>query len=313
MLFDFLSYLYSITYCVNFTNEKRNRIRKLLNNIIARLCLSVTRMLRNTIDYPNSPLVEGNGVIVSLTSFPKRFPDLKYTLRTILRQSVRPEKIVVNLTVQECPNGFNDIPDYLKEFIELGVEYRFRPKNIKPHCKYFFIMQEYINTDKLIVTMDDDILYRSNVIESLLALHESNPDCICARIVRRISFKDGVPISYENWDIYNPYRKGHDLVAMGFGSVLYPVGLFRKSDLFNFERIYRLCLNADDLWLKANEVMLGVPVVTGAFETPDMALKSSSICNLSAENVQKSSNDIQWEAINAELDIYSRIILSLNR
>ena len=203
MLFDFLSYLYSITYCVNFTNEKRNRIRKLLNNIIARLCLSVTRMLRNTIDYPNSPLVEGNGVIVSLTSFPKRFPDLKYTLRTILRQSVRPEKIVVNLTVQECPNGFNDIPDYLKEFIELGVEYRFRPKNIKPHCKYFFIMQEYINTDKLIVTMDDDILYRSNVIESLLALHESNPDCICARIVRRISFKDGVPISYENWDIYN--------------------------------------------------------------------------------------------------------------
>lgn len=304
--FDILNNLYEKCYSKNFSIENRYSLVRIVNNTIAKVLRKIIRSMVGNIDIPEEPLSAGSGVIVSITTFPKRFNYLKYTIFSLLRQSVRPEKIIINLTQPECPNGMRDLPEDLAVLAKYGVVFEFRPENLKPHGKYFYTMQEY--PEKLIVTCDDDILYRKDTLKELLELHKAHPDCICSRRVRKIPFNNGCNEPYNTWSLYNNEVKGHGYLAVGVAGVLYPAKLFVGSRMFDIPEIKRLCLNADDLWLKAHEVLLGIPVVTGKFTAPDITMETSVVNALSANNVGKSANDVQWEALNTEYGINKKIL-----
>lgn len=72
-------------------------------------------------------------VIVSLTSYPKRFPTLPVTLKSLLLQSHKPDKIVVYL---DCDK--TELTDELLSIQRYGVTFAFVAENLKPHLKYFF-------------------------------------------------------------------------------------------------------------------------------------------------------------------------------
>lgn len=309
MYIDKLNNLYEQVYSVDF------KIQNKLNPIRI-VCTCVAKILRKLIltrvydiDIPISTIGHSN-IVVSITTFPQRFSSLKYTIISILRQSVKPERIIINLTKKECPNGLNDIPEELKCLQKYGVVYEFRDEFLKPHGKYYYTLQEYRN--KLVITFDDDIFYRNSAIEELLELHQANPECVCARLVRKIEYEKGVNKPYNEWPVYNNNVKGHEFVALGFGGVLYPAYLFNDSNLFNLDDIKKLALNADDLWLKVNEVLLNIPVVTGKFKAPDVDLATGSVSALSADNVAKSRNDMQWDALDEAYDINKKILKQLS-
>lgn len=309
--FDTLNYLYEKFYSVNFSISYRFSLVRIVGNTIAKMLRRLIRMKAATMDYPTIPLSDGSGVIVSITSFPKRFKYLRYAILSLLRQSVRPEKIIVNLTKPECPNGMRDLPANLAELEKYGVSFEFRDECLKPHGKYFYVLQEYPN--KLIVTCDDDIIYRKDTIKELVELHMKNPGCVCSRRVRKITFDNNQNDPYNTWSLYNNGVKGHEYLAVGVAGVLYPANLFVGSDMFNIPNIKKLALNADDLWLKAHEVLLDIPVVTGVFTAPDIAMEASCVKALSANNVGKSANDIQWEALDQEYGINAKIIAKRNQ
>lgn len=197
-------------------------------------------------------------VIVSLTSYPDRFATLHLVLKSIMNQTVKPNKIILYL------DDYVKYEDLTKEMIKLqsyGLSIMFRGLDIKSHKKYYHAMKEYSND--IIITIDDDCIYQRNLIETLLKCHKKYPEAICARRCHEIIFDEkGKPYSYIKWNMESkrylePCMK---LVATGVGGVLYPPRCLPEI-AFDVEMIKNLALYQDDLWLKYVQIYNQIYVV----------------------------------------------------
>lgn len=227
-------------------------------------------------------------VIVSLTSFQPRFKNIHWCLKSLLLQSYKPDRIVVWFG--------NDVTEdmltpEMRELEQYGIEYRFdNEKNLMPHKKYFYAMQE--EPESVIITVDDDAVYAKNTIESLINTHKKYPDAVCARRVHKIErSSDGAILSYNLWkkEYKSEKKPSFDLVAVGVGGVLYPPHCLFK-DAFDTEKIQQLCLRADDLWLKYMETLNHVKVVWVKCFLPHPP-SLEGIDSLNEENVLDGKND----------------------
>lgn len=199
-----------------------------------------------------------DGVIISLTSYPARLKNLHIVIRSLLKQKVSPEKIILYLGTDTKET---DIPDQLNKLKKYNFEIRFGYEDIKPHKKYYFAMQEF--PDSTIITVDDDLIYDKNLVGDLLACAQKNPGCVCARRVNLIT-KDTngqlTPYSKWLWEYNGITEPSHALIATGCGGVLYPSHILPK-DTFDLPAIKNNCLNTDDIWLKFMELKNDVKVV----------------------------------------------------
>lgn len=198
-------------------------------------------------------------IIVSLTSYPPRFQNIYMCLKSLLLQTVKPDKIIVWFG---CDTGENDLTDGMKKLQQYGIEFRYdHQNNLKPHKKYFYAMKEYPND--IVITVDDDAVYPSDTVASLMNSYHRHPNAVSARRVHKITFApDGNVKPYSSW--IKEYRKDRkenmDLIAVGVGGVLYPPHCLDKR-AFEKNEIEKLCLGADDIWLKCMEILNGTKVV----------------------------------------------------
>lgn len=251
------------------------------------------------------PLVDNGSLpFVSLTTFPKRLPNLWMVLYCIFRQTVRPAKIVVTLIEEEFPEGKTQLPSTLRYFEDKGVEFLFEKENLRPHNKYFYCRQKYPNRD--VITIDDDLLYYPNTIERLLELHCQYPNSVCTNRGTRILWDENGFYSYLKWEnVLNNYGPSLDLVAMGYSSVFYPTS-FQSNLLYDTPLIKELALGTDDLWLKAIEVMMEVGVVKGKYYAHPMTLPTSQKIALQARNNSNTNNgnDTNWKKLNDKFELF---------
>ena len=201
-----------------------------------------------------------NKIIVSITSIPSRFTSLYLCLETIMRQSLKPDKIILYLG----NNTKNmELPQNLKKMKKRGLTIEYRDdKELKPHTKYFYAMQEHPND--IIITFDDDILYNKNVIKMLYESYLKFPNEVSAIRVHKITFNQDKINKYKNWIMEYKGKDtlipSHYLCATGVGGVLYPPHIMPK-ETFNKENIKNLSLSADDLWLKVMQIKYKIKVV----------------------------------------------------
>lgn len=234
-------------------------------------------------------------IIVSLTSYPGRFAHIHTALKSIMLQTVKPDKIIVWLDEDVERDKFT--PKML-ELEQYGIEYRMMPGDLKPHKKYFHAMQEY--PDDIIITVDDDLIYPKDVIESLLKTHERYPKAVCARRVHKITKKPNGEIApYNDWlgEYCGCDTPSHTLVATGVGGVLYPPHcLYEKT--FDEKLIMELSLKADDIWLKFMELLNGTYVVWAPCKIPmpDLIEKEQKT-SLKSENVGQNRNDVYFTKV----------------
>ena len=197
-------------------------------------------------------------IILSLTSFPFRFPTLHICLNSLLHQIVKPDKIIVWL------DDYVEEKDFTEEMIKLkdyGVEYRKVPVDLKPHKKYFWALQEF--SDCIVITVDDDLLCPKTLISSLIKSYEKYPRCISARRVQKILWdEENNLLPYNKWKWYyiKSIKPRFDLLATGVGGVLYPPHIL-PEETFDIDKICNLSLHADDIWLKFMELKNDIPVV----------------------------------------------------
>lgn len=228
-------------------------------------------------------------VIVSLTSFPARFDKIHLTLKSLLLQSEKPDKIMVYLGSDSSRDFFT------KEMLELeqyGVEYRIdTDRNLKSHKKYFYAMQDFV--DDVIVTADDDVYYPSNWLACLLNSYKRYPNAVSARRVHLMK-KNGADFArYNLWEdqcrrVTSP---SFALIATGCSGILYPPHCLSKF-AFDEALMKDLCFEADDIWLKCMEVLNGTPVVWAKnWEVDLLDVASSQQGALSSLNVDCSKND----------------------
>lgn len=261
------------------------KIERKINNFIGKkIYRAVTKM---QLEYGLSKNEES--IVVSMASYAKRYKTIAPTLKSLINQSHKPDRIIVWLDDDKPENV---ITDEMREFEKYGIEYRYTNDNLMPHKKYFYSMQEFKNS--IIITVDDDLIYSKDLIESLIKMHEKYPNCICARRVHKMKFDtEGNIQPYKSWEYeYRGEKKpSHFLCPTGGGGVLYPATMFSK-ETFEIDKIKELCWRADDIWLKLMELKMGIKTVwvptcyVMPYET-----KGSQETALNTRNTNQGEND----------------------
>lgn len=235
-------------------------------------------------------------IVVSLTSFPARFPQLHFVIRSILVQTMKPDKLILYLDQEVNPD---EVPESLKELQKYGFQIEYRAEKIKPHKKYYYAMREY--PDHLIITIDDDIIYPKDLIEGLFLMHQKHPECVIATRAHRMTFDYKGNLDKYNhweWEWWIEGKPSMRLMATGVGGVLYPAHCM-SDKLFDLELIKKLSLNADDLWLKVMQVLVGTKVVVcdRHLKNNRLSVPGTQEVTLNAENVHQNANDIYMQQL----------------
>lgn len=206
------------------------------------------RFVENMIDvnshkYPQKHNLK-NPLIVSLTSFPKRFKILHYTIKSLLAQTITPDKIILWIS-------YND-----KQYLTQNVLNLQNEKFIIKFCNDFGSYKKIIPTlieykNYNIITADDDLYYSPTWIEELLSEWTGDMHDIVAHRIHKIKLSsDGQPEKYNQWrldDISANSPSVLNFPTSGAG-VLYPRGTFHE-EILNIKVFQEVCNNCDDIWL----------------------------------------------------------------
>jgi hypothetical protein len=205
-------------------------------------------------------------VVVSLTSYPSRINTVWQSVRTLFGQTRLPDKTVLYLAKSDFPNREADLPELLTSMLWHDFEIRWVDQDLKSHKKYHWAFKEF--EDCLVVTVDDDLLYRKTMIEELVTGYKDHPGCVVASRGHLINFnEDGSVAPYDAWisEVGLKYPVMLNVPSMrlfattGAGTLFDPKLL--PDITFDAELACELCLHADDIWLKFCETVAGIPTV----------------------------------------------------
>ena len=180
-----------------------------------------------------------NKLIVSLTSYPLRFKTLPLVLNSILNQSIRPDKIILNIEYSDKKKIPNSVLDFK------NIEIKYIKNGLKAYGKIIPSLKKYSNI--YIITFDDDIIYSKKAIEYLVTKSKKNPRAVIANRIDRIKVIKNYPDMYQSW--YPVYKKQTKYAFLtGGGGVLYPPNCFHK-DVCKEKLFKKLSPLNDDVWL----------------------------------------------------------------
>jgi hypothetical protein len=182
-------------------------------------------------------------LIVSLTSYGPRLASLHLTLKCLLRQSVRPDAVVLWLTGQDLAA----LPASSRDLAGQGVTLEQTP-DLRSYKKIIPALRAW--PEGFIVTADDDVYYHPRWLEELVGgWSEKHGDIVCRR-ARRIPLKpDGTPEPYVRWRwCYEEGLLSAAILPIGVGGVLFPPGSL-APEVLDEAQFMQLCPTADDLWL----------------------------------------------------------------
>lgn len=219
-----------------------------INKVLVNLIFPVSQWWKK--DYG---LDEESRIIVSLTTYPARISTVWITIASLLQQTMKSYKLILWLAEEQFPG--HKIPDSLRRLTKRGLEIRFCENDLRPHKKYYYVMQEY--PDYYVITADDDILYPEDHIEQLWKGHEKYRDAIICHWSHRIDFDgQGECIPYNDWLDNAEENPSFATLAVGCNGILYPPGSL-PEEAFDKNKIAEISLNTDDLWLKCMEIRNG--------------------------------------------------------
>ena len=192
-----------------------------------------------------------------MTSFKKILLTIDKVINSILNGTLIPNKIVLTLYYKDIEFISKEIDNYLiKNKISLIIV----NMDIKPHKKYFYVMQKY--PYDIIITIDDDIIYENNTIEILYKNYIKYPKEISAKRVHKIKFKkNGISLPYKKW--HKGYKlsttPSFNLMATTGAGTLFPPNILK----INYLMIYDIlnCITSDDIFLKYIENKLKIKVI----------------------------------------------------
>ena len=240
-------------------------------------------------------------LVASITSFPARIHTLHLTIESLLRQSVKLDKIVVYLEKDKFESI--EIPFKLNNLKKKGVEIVFVKENLRSHLKYFYAMQTY--PDAIVMTFDDDIIYNPRVVETLMTTHRMYPSSVVGtRCTRILCDEKGVILKYMRWKINDETlseRPSFYCFPSGVGGVLYPPKALAQ-EAFCCSQIYALCPLADDIWLKTMELLNGTSAVQTKRKFKLVYIKNlqkgpTLVSKNIAQGDQETQNDVQLKNI----------------
>lgn len=263
----------------------------IISNLILPLYFRITNSNRNYRINKTDDSVDDN-YIVSLTSFPARIKNVWLTIETILRQTKKPDRVILWLSEEQFPQKEEGLPSKLNALRSRGLEIRFVKGDLRSHKKYFYVMKEYPQAN--IITIDDDLYYSSSLISELIKYHCLNEFSIISNYGYEILYdKDGQVMPYSKWP--------HTSVAQGssyryfFGSgggTLFPPNSL-NNEVLNIDLALQLCPLADDIWLNAMSQLNGTEIIKINAYPSLFSITNSQDAKLCSINQTGGKNDEQ--------------------
>lgn len=290
-----INFYYSLPH-----DSKFGILSKIVNRIMARLIkryLDYTVPHKFTTDNSNSCGINilekrDKKYIVSLTSFPARIEEIWISIETILRQTFKPDAIILWLSEEQFRGII--LPKKLTDLEKRGLTIKFVSENIKSHKKYKYALEQY--PDDYIITLDDDLYYDENLLQNLVNLKKEYPEFVPTNRAHKINFNGSNILTYGAW-FHNEFqiKPSHSLVQTGgFGTLYSSDDLyndFNKNDVF-----LKIAPHADDLWLKIMILKKGKKVITNnKYNKDPLVVKGTQNNKLVIKNVINGGNDTQFK------------------
>ena len=185
-------------------------------------------------------------LVISLTSYPGRYETLHMTIKSLLDQTVKADRVILWVAHEHAAELPDNVLALQDDRFTVGTWDDIRSfKKIIPTLKTY--------PDAITVICDDDTYYPETWLEQLVeAYNPEEPSIVCHRAHRLTYTDDGNLAPYRRWRraIRSRYslRPRMDLLPTGNGGVLYPPGSLppQTTDL---ELIRELSATSDDVWL----------------------------------------------------------------
>eukprot|EP00038_Savillea_parva_P007645 m.171598 g.171598 ORF g.171598 m.171598 type:complete len:838 (-) comp13395_c0_seq1:46-2559(-) len=206
-------------------------------------------------------------IVVSLTTLPTRIAGVVATVKSLLAQSVVPDALYINIPTESA--RFKDasytIPPSLSTL--KGVTIR-RTHDHGPATKLIPTLEVEKDPSTVIVTADDDMLYKPSMIHELLEAHLREPNVAYGFAGQMIDLDwcnltlawPGVCLSRVHVRSADNYRDRHAAVDIleAFKGAMYRRSFFNLDTL---SQIPSTCHRTDDIWISAALALAGVPRV----------------------------------------------------
>ena len=182
-------------------------------------------------------------VIVSLTTYDKRYYEVYLTIESIMQGTVKPNRII--LWLADEMNGL-PVPVSLQRQMERGLEIGYT-KDIRSFKKLIPTLKKY--PESVIITIDDDVLYEYDLVENLMNAYKTDPHHVHGGRLKCFNLDHhGMPKDYRKWkEVCHVGKPSPRNMCIGVGGVLYPPHCFTE-EVFNEATFMNLCPKADDIW-----------------------------------------------------------------
>ena len=209
---------------------------------IAYLFALLTLKARWRVKSPGVPHKLGAPLILSLTSYKKRFPTLHLTLRCLMTQSIKPDIVVLWISRDDAAYIPSEVLDIQQT---MGLLIR-QTDDIRSFKKIIPSLIEW--PDAFIVTADDDAYYPRNWLKELVEKSSGSNTIVCHRARDAKSIHQGKLELYAAWKFASSETTATTIFPTGVGGVLYPPGSLHP-EVIRQEIFMELCPEGDDIWL----------------------------------------------------------------
>lgn len=202
-------------------------------------------------------------VTVSLTTISSRLNELPVVLESLLMQDYA--SFVVQLNWSEEPflldEGVRGLPENLKELAERHANRLrlCRVPNIASYRKLLPILAANWGRHRLVATADDDTVYPSDWLSTMVKTYQEHRCIVCYRGHRMARTSRGFA-PYRRWMTSRMENNPDiDLLPTGKDGVLYNTAYFHPAVL-DYNTALEIAPTADDLWFKWHTAVHGVGV-----------------------------------------------------
>lgn len=227
-------------------------------------------------------------VVVSVTTIPERIEDLRFTVKSLLKQSQPPDEVAINIPYKTLKGKEYIIPEWLVKMTQKSKSkvkmYRLE-KDLGPASKLLPTMQRE-HEDSKIICVDDDIVYPPMLIESLVKTSLKNPECAITTFSKKLIFTgaNNPPKNGSLWSWLRAQRLSgnarSDLVLGVFGFLVKPrfffeektiVEPFGESHVETFASVYDYSIGppeaiwVDDIWVSGHLSLRKIPIISPQF------------------------------------------------
>ena len=301
---NFLNTIINV-FIINLMNEFKGKLGILVWSIVGECLKFIYKLGILTLNNVslNRNYERKEHIVISLTSYGRRVNNvLPVVIYSLLCQTLKPDVIV--LWLDKSWNNDN-LPFSLKKLMKHGLTVKFCD-DIRSYKKLIPSLEEY--PESIIITVDDDVYYRKNLVERLIECHNQNPGKVICNDAHFPTFSDdGTLNSYNYWN-HDIDNKDNILVfPVGVGACLYKRE-YLHDDVLDKSKFMMLSPDADDIWFYFMAYIKGtghivLPYIGNVLIPVDnvyQLLHRKS--NLSNQNYRESKNDIQLKAV---MDYYN--------